>query len=305
MSPFRTMTTFALSLILCWVFSQLAYCQSGIVVKFSDRAPRKTKVQSPARVVLSANWVQESDFAPKKENATKKDPSNEEPSKPSNDDKPLDQMSGDEAKDDTDPAQSRDSDKPVDTPKFDIDEKSDPDRGKEPDSSQNADSNDSAINEYQLPVVADVHAPISIMPLAGVRQPDPSGLLLNNQSPSQSGYSNANNVGYAGVTGRMSRPKSKTWQAHNFYHRPLYFEEHNVERHGNRRPFERVASTVHFFGTIPQLPYKIGSLPPRKRIYTHGQIRPGDYSQFHIVKAPESRRGNALQTLVLLGFILP
>ncbi len=68
------------------------------------------------------------------------------------------------------------------------------------------------------------------------------------------------------------------WAATCFCHRPLYFEEVNLERYGYTvspvlQPF---ISGAHFFATIPALPYKMTRHTPHECIYTLGHYRPGD-----------------------------
>lgn len=67
------------------------------------------------------------------------------------------------------------------------------------------------------------------------------------------------------------------WSATMMCHRPLYFEEVNLERYGYTvSPIIQPAiSSAHFFLTIPILPYKVLAQPPRECVYTLGYYRPG------------------------------
>jgi hypothetical protein len=67
------------------------------------------------------------------------------------------------------------------------------------------------------------------------------------------------------------------WSATMLCHRPLYFEQVNVERYGYTvSPILQPAiSFVHFFATIPTIPYKMVVQPPRECIYTLGYYRAG------------------------------
>ncbi len=69
-----------------------------------------------------------------------------------------------------------------------------------------------------------------------------------------------------------------TWISPVFYHKPLYFEQPNLERYGQgtHRLLQPAASSVHFFGTIPLLPYKILTQHPCEKYYTLGNRRPGN-----------------------------
>ena len=57
-------------------------------------------------------------------------------------------------------------------------------------------------------------------------------------------------------TGRGWMPYSYYWEAAALAHRPVYFEEINLERYGNSFGLvQPVVSAAHFFGTMPLLPY--------------------------------------------------
>lgn len=69
------------------------------------------------------------------------------------------------------------------------------------------------------------------------------------------------------------------WTAPNVYHRPLYFEQVNLERYGHYRKHwhvESAISSAHFFGTALVLPLKALHYFPCERVYTLGHHRPGN-----------------------------
>ena len=220
----------------------------------------------------------------------------------------------DKEQDKPDPIEKLGSDDPVKAPTFELtDESSDKSPTKteretetesEGDSSKPVQHNFSD-EAYQLPTVADVRSPISSAPLGGTSQSDPSGLLQDVQGSNfYQRYANpASN--YAEISGMPSAAKFKTWQAHDVYHRPTYFEDQNLELNGNQRPFQNVASAVSFFGTIPRLPYLFGEHHPQEKIFTLGEDRPGDPAPFRIYQQTGNRKGRALQTIATLGLILP
>jgi len=76
-------------------------------------------------------------------------------------------------------------------------------------------------------------------------------LLQSNQESNFSQRYVNSTSNYAEITGMPSAAKYKTWQAHDVYHRPTYFEDQNLELNGNQRAFQNVASAVSFFSTIP------------------------------------------------------
>jgi len=67
------------------------------------------------------------------------------------------------------------------------------------------------------------------------------------------------------------------WEASCFCHRPLYFEEINLERYGYgfSECLQPAVSACHFFGTVPALPYKAAVDPPWECDYALGHYRPG------------------------------
>jgi hypothetical protein len=67
------------------------------------------------------------------------------------------------------------------------------------------------------------------------------------------------------------------WDATCFCHRPLYFEEINLERYGYGCGccLQPLASAAHFFGTVPALPYCMAAECPHECVYTLGHYRPG------------------------------
>jgi len=68
------------------------------------------------------------------------------------------------------------------------------------------------------------------------------------------------------------------WVTPTFYHRPLYFEQPNLERYGlgPKRWLQPVHSAAHFFGSIGAMPYKLLTQHPGEHVYTLGNNRPGD-----------------------------
>jgi hypothetical protein len=67
------------------------------------------------------------------------------------------------------------------------------------------------------------------------------------------------------------------WDATCLCHRPLYFEQINLERYGYGccESLQPLASAAHFFGTVPALPYCMAVDCPGECIYTLGHYRPG------------------------------
>jgi hypothetical protein len=80
--------------------------------------------------------------------------------------------------------------------------------------------------------------------------------------------------------GMVSRPwlgYSYYWTAAAICHRPLYFEEHNLERYGHSAGclLQPAISGAHFFTNLAILPYKMGQDRCHECVYTLGYYRPG------------------------------
>jgi hypothetical protein len=65
------------------------------------------------------------------------------------------------------------------------------------------------------------------------------------------------------------------WEAPALCHRPLYFEEPNLERYGHHAccMLQPLMSGVHFFSAVPALPFKMALERPHR--YNFGYARPG------------------------------
>ena len=99
------------------------------------------------------------------------------------------------------------------------------------------------------------------------------------------------------------------WKASGLCHKPLYFEQVHLERYGHSwGPIAQpLLSGVHFFGTIPILPYKMGLKTPNECVYTLGYYRPGDCAPYMIDAIPFTWRAAGFQAGFATGlhFVLP
>jgi hypothetical protein len=99
------------------------------------------------------------------------------------------------------------------------------------------------------------------------------------------------------------------WDATSVCHRPLYFEEINLERYGYGCGWclQPGASAAHFFGTVPALPYLMTADCPHGRIYTLGHYRPGSCPPWRHHWPPCDPLAAAAQGGVLTGvlFLIP
>ena len=99
-----------------------------------------------------------------------------------------------------------------------------------------------------------------------------------------------------------------TWKAAGNCHKPLYFEDWNLERYGHSHgPLDPVFSAAHFFVTLPVLPYKMGVELPWECIYPLGYYRPGNCAPWTVPAVPISCRGFAAEAATVTGlvFLLP
>ena len=98
------------------------------------------------------------------------------------------------------------------------------------------------------------------------------------------------------------------WEAPGTCHRPLYFENPSLERHGYTlgllQPF---ASAGHFLGSTAILPYRMAAEPTCDCVYTLGHERPGTPTPLRYYRPPLSVAGGAAQAATVTGliFVLP
>jgi hypothetical protein len=102
---------------------------------------------------------------------------------------------------------------------------------------------------------------------------------------------------------RCFAPVTFTWTASQLCHKPLYFEDVQLERYGHMsgpwlQPF---ASAANFFCTFPILPYKMGLELPNECVYTLGYYRPGDCAPYLFDPFPISVRGFFFETTAWVG----
>ena len=100
-----------------------------------------------------------------------------------------------------------------------------------------------------------------------------------------------------------------TWKAAGYCHKPLYFEDWNLERYGHSRGVlaDPWISAAHFFVSLPVLPYKMGVQAPWECVYPLGYYRPGSCAPWTCPAIPISARGFAVEAATITGivFLLP
>jgi hypothetical protein len=108
------------------------------------------------------------------------------------------------------------------------------------------------------------------------------------------------------------RSASRQWLATAFEyhasalcHKPLYFEEVQLERYGHTAgPFRQpIISGAHFMISLLALPYQMGMHPPNECVYPLGYYRPGNCAPWMIPPIPLSLEGAKLEIAAALGMI--
>lgn len=104
-------------------------------------------------------------------------------------------------------------------------------------------------------------------------------------------------------------PATVTWKASALCHKPLYFEETQLERYGHTTgPISQpVISSAHFLTSIAALPYKMGINPPNECQYSLGYYRPGSCAPWYIPPVPLSVKGALMEAGAWVGgvYVLP
>jgi hypothetical protein len=93
------------------------------------------------------------------------------------------------------------------------------------------------------------------------------------------------------------------WKASALCHKPLYFEDEQMERYGHSWGpcCDPIVSGVHFFTRLPVLPYCMGVTPPCECVYALGHYRPGSCAPRYIEPIPISARGALFQAGAVVG----
>lgn len=108
---------------------------------------------------------------------------------------------------------------------------------------------------------------------------------------------------------RNFTPSTLTWKASALCHKPLYFEQVQLERYGHTAGpiLQPVLSGAHFFGSVITLPYQAGINPPWECQYALGYYRPGSCAPWLVPPVPLSVRGGLWQAGAVVGgvFLFP
>jgi hypothetical protein len=149
-----------------------------------------------------------------------------------------------------------------------------------------------------------------------VNQPCPSpkdlkkiGELTTNIAPSEGAIPQDCPFGEDVFQPRAFPQSTFTWTASALCHKPLYFEDVQVERYGHMWGplLQPIMSGANFFLTVPALPYKMGLEPPNECVYALGYYRPGDCAPYLLDPLPLSVRGALWEASAWTGgaFLFP
>ena len=102
---------------------------------------------------------------------------------------------------------------------------------------------------------------------------------------------------------RCWTPQTVTWKASAACHKPLFFEDIQLERYGHSAgPFRQpIRSTAHFFGSLVFLPYQMGYQSPTECRYALGYYRPGNCAPWLVDPIPISLSGAVRQATSAVG----
>ena len=94
-----------------------------------------------------------------------------------------------------------------------------------------------------------------------------------------------------------------TWKASGLCHKPLYFEDVQLERYGHSHgPYTQpLISGAHFFATLPILPYKMGLKTPDECVYALGHYRPGSCAPYFVGGYPFTWRAALFEAGAVAG----
>jgi hypothetical protein len=110
-------------------------------------------------------------------------------------------------------------------------------------------------------------------------------------------------IGQGEFAGRCWTPQLSTWYASNLCHKPLYFENVQLERYGHSAGpiMGPIRTSAHFFGSLAFWPYHTAINPPNECIYALGHYRPGNCAPWLVDPFPFSARGAIRQGAVVTG----
>jgi hypothetical protein len=109
--------------------------------------------------------------------------------------------------------------------------------------------------------------------------------------------------------GRQWIASTFTWKASSVCHKPLYFQDVQLERYGHTAGplLQPALSGAHFFLNIAALPYNMALYPPYECRYPLGYYRPGSCAPWMVPPVPLSVRAGLIAAGTYVGgvFLIP
>ena len=95
------------------------------------------------------------------------------------------------------------------------------------------------------------------------------------------------------------------WDAPNFFHYPLYFEDPALERYGHtHHPLVQPAASIGRFGVqLLSMPYQMTIDPPCREVYSLGWYRPGECAPKLHYQVPLDAKAAAVQAATVTGLV--
>jgi hypothetical protein len=151
-------------------------------------------------------------------------------------------------------------------------------------------------------------APTTTDPCPSPRDLKRIGLVITDITPEDGEFPQYCAIGDQAFQPRCWPQVTFTWKASALCHKPLYFEEQQLERYGHTFGYAQpVVSMAHFFGTLPVLPYKMGIEMPWECMYALGYYEPGSCAPYIIDPVPLNLRGALLEAGAWTGgvYLIP
>jgi hypothetical protein len=146
-------------------------------------------------------------------------------------------------------------------------------------------------------VVIDTGAGTQAIPVATLGDADLAAVSQTWRVPMECTLGDTNLIARSWVA------QTYTWKASNLCHKPLYFEDEQLERYGHSAGpiLQPLKSTAHFFVQLAALPYQMGIHPPNECQYALGFYRPGNCAPWLCEPVPISLSGSLNQAAVMTG----
>ena len=95
------------------------------------------------------------------------------------------------------------------------------------------------------------------------------------------------------------------WDAPNYFHYPLYFEDPALERYGHtQHPLVQPIASIGRFGVqLLSMPYQMTIDPPCREVYSLGWYRPGECAPKLHYQIPLDAKAAVVQVATVTGLV--